>query len=42
MLRYLLIRFDLDGWIWSFTGRARVSSKELQEYMDESKGAPLV
>ncbi len=24
-----------DGWIWRFTGRAHLSSKELQKYLDE-------
>ena len=24
-----------DGWIWSFTGRARLSNKQLQEYLDD-------
>ncbi len=26
-----------DGWIWSFTGRARLSNKQLQEYLDEGE-----
>ncbi len=26
-----------DGWIWRFTGRAHLTSKELQKYLDEGE-----